>query len=56
MIHVYASSNMEDQYFLEGLRAQLDSTSRVFERVMEGALEPDMLLGLNHTLNRVVVQ
>ena len=34
---------MEDQHLLEGLRAQLDSISRVLERVLEGALEPDML-------------
>ena len=40
---IVSKFNMEDQYLLEGLRAQLDSISRVLERVLERALEPDML-------------
>ena len=36
---IISKFNVEDQYLLEGLRAQLDSISRV----LEGALEPDML-------------
>ena len=40
---IISKFNMEDQYLLEGLRAQLDPISRVLERVLEGALGLDML-------------